>query len=199
MKNKRTVLVIAEIAILSALSLVLDYLAKITTGFLFPFGGSIGIQMIPVVLISYRRGVLSGVATGLIIGLIQFAYGGWYINFFQFLLDYPIPYTVVGLAGLALYLNKKKLNLFTVVLGTVFGGLLKYLSQYLSGVIFWKQMTDYEVFGYEFADNAFNYNTWSLFYNATYSIPSIILSAIVLAIIYVYAKQLFTCNDKPTY
>lgn len=199
MNNNRTVLIIAEIAILAAFAIVLDYLAQITTGSFFPFGGSIGIQMIPVVLISFRRGVLSGIATGLIIGLIQFTYGGWYINFFQFLLDYPLPYTLVGLAGSALYLNKKQINNTALILGTVLGGLLKYFSHYLSGVIYWKVNTGYEVFGYKFDDNTFNYNTWSLFYNATYTIPSTILSLIGIVIILKKAKHLFDINAKSMY
>ena len=66
---------IAEIAIFAALGYVLDMLAGIYSSPLFPNGGSLGIAMVCVFIISYRRGFLPGLITGLIMGLLDIADG----------------------------------------------------------------------------------------------------------------------------
>jgi thiamine transporter len=196
MKTNRTVLIIVEIAILSSLSLVLDYLANFTTGSLFVSGGSISIAMVPIMLIGFRRGIIAGIASGFIVGVIQVIYGGHILEFFQYIFDYPLAYTVVGLAGVFIYLNKKKINGPTIVLGSIFAGLLRYLSHILAGIIFWSEYVPAEFMFLNNRMTGFNAYTWSIFYNGLYMIPSIIVSSIVLYFLFKYAKQLFIVNDK---
>ena len=196
MKTNRTVLIIVEIAVLSSLSLVLDYLANFTTGSLFVSGGSISIAMVPIMLIGFRRGIIAGIASGFIVGVIQVIYGGHILEFFQYVFDYPLAYTVVGLAGVFIYLNKKKINGPTIVLGSIFAGLLRYLSHILAGIIFWSEYVPAEFMFLNNRMTGFNAYTWSIFYNGLYMIPSIIVSSIVLYFLFKYAKQLFIVNDK---
>lgn len=196
MKTNRTVLIIVEIAVLSSLSLVLDYLANFTTGSLFVSGGSISIAMVPIMLIGFRRGIIAGIASGFIVGVIQVIYGGHILEFFQYIFDYPLAYTVVGLAGVFIYLNKKKINGPTIVLGSIFAGLLRYLSHILAGIIFWSEYVPAEFMFLNNRMTGFNAYTWSIFYNGLYMIPSIIVSSIVLYFLFKYAKQLFIVNDK---
>jgi len=56
MLENNKVLVMAEIAILTALAVGLDFLAGIF--FSLPNGGSVSIAMVPIMLISFRRGVI---------------------------------------------------------------------------------------------------------------------------------------------
>lgn len=196
MKTNRTVLIIVEIAILSSLSLVLDYLANFTTGSLFVSGGSISIAMVPIMLIGFRRGIIAGIASGFIVGAIQVIYGGHILEFFQYVFDYPLAYTVVGLAGVFIYLNKKKISGPTIILGSIFAGLLRYLSHILAGIIFWSENVPTEFMFLNNRMTGFNAYTWSIFYNGLYMIPSIIVSSIVLYFLFKYAKQLFIVNDK---
>lgn len=196
MKTNRTVLIIVEIAILSSLSLVLDYLANFTTGSLFISGGSISIAMVPIMLIGFRRGIIAGIASGFIVGAIQVIYGGHILEFFQYIFDYPLAYTVVGLAGVFIYLNKKKISGPTIILGSIFAGLLRYLSHILAGIIFWSEYVPTEFMFLNNRMTGFNAYTWSIFYNGLYMIPSIIVSSIVLYFLFKYAKQLFIVNDK---
>ena len=110
MKNK-TIRFIVEVAISSALFLVLDYIANLYSNPIFVNGGTIGVAMVCIFLMSYRWGLKGGLLTGLIVGLIQTigAYtigGAWYIIFIQVALDYWAAYLVVGFSGL--YFNKIK-------------------------------------------------------------------------------------------
>ena len=97
----------AEVAIFAAIGYVLDLLASLYSGYLFPFGGSLSLALIPVVIISFRRGVFPGVISGFIIGLLDMLDGGipaftdtWYNYLLMISLDYLLAYTVVGLCGL---------------------------------------------------------------------------------------------------
>ena len=64
-----------EVAIFAALGFVLDMLAGAIWDPVFINGGSIGIALVCVFLISYRRGFVAGLATGLIMGLLDIADG----------------------------------------------------------------------------------------------------------------------------
>ncbi|HEY8444907.1 MAG TPA: energy-coupled thiamine transporter ThiT [Bacilli bacterium] len=192
MKTKnRTVLVMTEISILSALSLALDALASATSGFFFPDGGSIGIAMIPIMVISFRRGIVAGLTSGFIVGMIQVLWGGHFLEFTQYILDYPVAYTVVGLAGIFTYLNNRRLTVLNVIMGSIFAGLMRYLSHFFAGVFFWGE---YMQESFDFLSISFtglNVYTYSLVYNGSYMIPTIIINTIVIYVLYKYAKQIF--------
>ena len=181
MNNQKT-LMLVEMAIFAALGLVLD---KISFS-LWAQGGSISFVMIPILLIAVRWGLLSGVITGLIIGILQWALGGYIIHWLQGILDYIVAFSVVGLAGVfrsqiikaATNLNQKKIALY-ITLGITVGGLLRYVAHSLAGAVFFK----------EFAGDQ---NVWiyTIIYNGSYMIPAIILSAIVAIFIFTTAPRL---------
>ena len=174
-----TVKPIAEIAIFAALGYVLDMLAGIYSSPLFPNGGSLGIAMVCVFIISYRRGFLPGLITGLIMGLLDIADGfyvvsgaAWYLAFLQVALDYWIAYPLVALCGLFTRFikksqNKKQMVLF-IILGCVVGGLAKYMSHVLSGAIFWG--SDSGSFAWSFKGTNINPWAYSFIYNIAYII-----------------------------
>lgn len=176
----------AEIAIFAAIGFVLDAIAGAYSAPLFVNGGSIGIAMICVFIVSFRRGTLAGVLTGLIMGLIDLADGfysiasTWYIAMAQVLLDYIIVYALVGLAGLfkklAIQENKPKIQIGWLLLGCFVGGFLKFTSHYLSGVLFWNDPAGF-VWGFS---NSFLY---SFVYNGAYMLPSILLCLVIMFLI----------------
>ena len=68
-----------------------------------PQGGSFGLEMLPILFIAVRRGVLPGLVAGALFGLLQLAgvAGTPYIYHpVQALLDYPLAFGALGLAGL---------------------------------------------------------------------------------------------------
>lgn len=101
MGNQRVVLLV-EIAIFAALGYVLDLI-----GFGMPQGGSVTFVLVPIILIAFRRGVVAGIVTGFLIGLLQVVTGRFYpaplsfeIVIMQVGIDYFIAFMVAGLAGL---------------------------------------------------------------------------------------------------
>ena len=185
MKQILSVRAITEIAIFAALGFVLDLLQGFITGGLFPNGGSIGIAMVPIFIMCYRRGFICGLVTGLILGLTQMIGGvyaisdAWYKVFAQVALDYWLAYPLCAFAGLFMALYKKNNKVNWIIIGCIVGGFAKYLCHFLSGVIFWPS-------------DAWNVGSsflYSVLYNGAYMIPSIILCIIIMVIIgYKYSK-----------
>lgn len=101
--KKWTAKTIAYAALSIALSFVLSYVRL----FRMPQGGSITpASMLPLMLFSASFGVAPGVVAGLAYGILQYLQGGDFLNVWQFLLDYPIAFAALGLAGLYKHLNK---------------------------------------------------------------------------------------------
>jgi len=188
MKNF-SVKVLCEIAIFAAIGFVLDILQGGIWKGAFANGGSIGLAMVPVFIISYRRGLVPGILCGLLLSLVQMLGGIYVINgssmdgwkqtfgpFLQIMLDYVLAYTVVGLAGAFAkpYWNADKFGkkaLF-IIIGCLIGGMLKYLCHSLSGVFFWPG----EMWGISGA-------AYSWLYNGLYMIPNIIVCTVVMVLI----------------
>lgn len=187
MRNQRVVLLV-EIAIFAALGYVLDLI-----GFGMPQGGSVTFVLVPVILIAFRRGIMAGVVTGFLIGLLQVVTGRFYpaplsfeIVIMQVGIDYFIAFMVAGLAGLLrpAYIkayeqqNKKNMTI-AVVTGAFIASFLRYLAHVLSGILF---------FG-EFAEGQ-NVIIYSLGYNSTYMIPVFLFAAFICSTLFVKAPRL---------
>ena len=181
MDNKK-LLMLVEIAIFAAIGLVLDTLSfKV-----WAQGGSVSLVMVPIILIAFRWGLIPGMTTGLLIGVMQTMFGATIVHWLQGTLDYGVAFTVVGLAAVvrgpvleaAKNLNKKKMTLY-IILGTVLAGFLRYAAHTIGGAVF-------------FAEYAGDQNAWvySIIYNGTYMLPATILTAIVGVILFTAAPQL---------
>lgn len=194
MKNKEKLLMCAEVAIFAAIGYVLDLLASLYSGYLFPFGGSLSLALIPVVIISFRRGVFPGVICGFIIGLLDMLDGGipaftdtWYNYLLMISLDYLLAYTVVGLCGLFKPCIKKLNHKVLIPLATFVGGLGKFLIHFLSGVILWPEFP-----GQPILERC----VYSLGYNGGYMVPTIIVCTIITFLISLKFKQIFLLDVK---
>lgn len=164
--------VMAEVAILASLGYVLDIVQGLFLKGFFVSGGSIGIAMIPIFVICYRRGFFAGFLTGLIMGLLQLTGGiyaisdTWYKVFTQVALDYWLAYPLCSLAGIFKNLyDKHDKKLLWIIVGCVVGGIGKYLCHFLSGVIFWPS----DLW------NVGGSILFSIVYNGAYMIPNIII------------------------
>lgn len=197
-KNKIKLDVIAEVAIFSALAFALDMLQGGLFRGLFPNGGSIGIAMIPVLVIAYRRGLWPGLVCGLIVSLLQMLGGiyaiadKWYLVILQISLDYVIAYPLVAVAGLFHKSYQKaetnKQKIWALCLGTTIGGLLKLAAHYAAGVIFWSYTCPADFLG--------GPAVYSLVYNGGYMLPNIIISAVVLVIVALKQPTILTPNTN---
>ena len=190
MKNTaNTVRAITEIGIIAALGYVFDELQSILFKGIFINGGSIGIAMIAVLIIAYRRGVIAAVITGLIMGLIDVATSAYILHPIQMLLDYVFPYAFVGVVGfLKPFYDKAKdrnSKILWLVAGTVIGGLLKFLSHYLAGVIFWSDPS-----GFAWDLNDMNPFLYSFVYNIAFMGPCIVLTGALIVVIQITAPRI---------
>lgn len=190
--SRRITSTIAEIGLFAAIGFVLDEVQGMISKGLFVNGGSIGFALIAVVIIGYRRGFLSALLTGLIMGLLDIATSAFIIHPAQLFLDYILPYAFVAVSALFVYWYRKedkKNQLWILMLSIVAGGLMKFLSHYLAGVIFWADQS-----GFAWDLNYMNPNLYSAVYNIAFMGPSIVLSCCILAAIQVKAPQLLVAK-----
>ncbi len=178
MSNTRLVLLV-ETAIMAGLAYVLG-LVQINFG--WAYGGSISFVMVPIVILALRRGMLAGVTAGLIVGLLKLMFGGYVVHPIQAILDYPLAFLVIGLAGmvkLSPNLSKNKLMTLSVI-GIVVATALRFVCHFLSGVVFFA----------EFAEDT-PVLIYSAIYNLSYLVPEAIITAVAVYFIVVGAPQLF--------
>lgn len=146
----------------AALSIALSYVLSCFRLFRMPQGGSVTPgSMLPIMLFAAAYGVGPGVVVGVVYGALQYLQGGWFLNVWQFLLDYLLAFGALGLAGLA----KKLPKTWGLYAAIIIAAVTRALSATLAGYMFW--------------DTAF----WpSLVYNGTYLIPDTLI-CIVLALL----------------
>lgn len=148
----------------AALSIALSFVLSYVKMFEMPQGGSVTLaSMLPIMLFAAAYGVGPGLLAGAAYGLLQYLQGGWFVHPIQFLLDYPIAFALIGLAGVYKYLPKawQSWSLYACM---IVGALGRALSATLAGILYW--------------DSA----PWaSLVYNGTYLIPDTLI-CIMLAV-----------------
>lgn len=163
-KNKKTdIRALTVSALMIALATVLGMIKL----FEMPQGGSVTLlSILPIAVCGYLLGTRRGVMAGFCVGLINLIFGPYVIHPVQLLMDYPVAFGAVGLAGL----TRNSSNGLTK--GYIIGLIGRYICAVLSGVIF---------FG-EYAPEGFNAWTWSLWYNLTYLAVEGIITIIIINI-----------------
>ncbi|MCQ4921838.1 energy-coupled thiamine transporter ThiT [Tissierella carlieri] len=172
MEKRWDVKMLTEGGMMIALATILSYIKVYEA----PMGGSVTAgSMIPIILFAIRWGLIPGLAIGSTYGILQFILKPYFYHPIQFILDYPLAFGLLGLAGIAYYIKDKNsfkgyLNVFLAVFIGILG---RMISHVLSGVVF-------------FAEYAGDKNPWiySIEYNAYYLVPELIISCIVIAIIW---------------
>src|SRR5690625_7885787 len=99
MSSKR-ILFLIEVAIFTALALILDIIPFLKFK-IWPAGGSVSFAMIPIFILAFRWGIKGGLLSGFLWGILQIATGNAYILYFwQGLIEYGLAFTVLVLAGI---------------------------------------------------------------------------------------------------
>ena len=148
---------ISMAGICTALSFVLSYV-KFEAAWLQ--GGSITlVSFLPICLFSYIYGMKKGLIVGFIYGLLQAIQDPFIVHPGQFLLDYPIAFSMIALSGLLTDLNAlSNLPRLKFTIGALLTGLFRYIAHVVSGVF---------AFGAYAADSgATNFFTFSAVYNS---------------------------------
>ena len=192
MKKIIDVRVLAEIAILAAISFVLHLIQKAIFSGIWVNGGSIAFSIIPIIVLCYRRGFIPGLICSLIVMIINFA-GGiysiadvWYKVMLQILLDYVLAMPLLAVAGIFYKPFKnaktvKEKNIYLLV-GTICAILAQFVAYFLSGVLFWPTPAE----GWNVPAGA----VYSLLYNGSYTILTLPICTVIILLIYKRAPQL---------
>jgi thiamine transporter len=143
-----------------ALASVLNFIILYT----LPQGGSVTLGgMVPILFLALRRGVRVGVGAGMVLSLVILSVPGqaFVVNPIQFLLDYPIAYGALGLAG---FFPKRPL------IGVGAGILGRFCSHFVSGVVFFAS----------FAPTGESPVVYSAIYNGSYLLGEWFVSIIIM-------------------
>lgn len=154
--------ILAEIIVLVALAGALSLISH--SFFRLPQGGSINLGMIPIFWLALRRGWKIGIFAGAAFGLVDMTIEPFIVHPIQFILDYPLPFAVLGVAGLF-----RKF----IVVGVAVGGFGRFVCHFVSGIVYFS----------DYAPPGMNPVVYSAIYNGTYIIPSIIICAIIIGIL----------------
>ena len=153
-----------------------------------PLGGSVTLlSMLPIVMISCMLGLKWGMASSFAYAIIQLIFGitldgvlGWGLTPVMVIgtitLDYILAFSLLGIAGIF-----RKKGMIGIGSGVVIALLLRFFSHFLSGVILFKNLEQFEVFG-----NIINNRPvlYSICYNGFYMLPEIIITTIGAILIF---------------
>jgi thiamine transporter len=130
-------------------------------------GGSISLEMIPLILLALRQGPLVGIVAGAAYGLLDLAIEPFIVHPVQVLLDYPLAFGALGLAGFF------QPTVRGAILGTVVAVLARFICHFISGVVYFAS----------YAPEGWNVYIYSAAYNAAYLIPSLIIAVVVVLVL----------------
>ena len=128
-----------------------------------PWGGSIDLAMLPVILYAVRWGFGPGMVMSFAHGLLQMLFeGGIAIGWQSILGDYLVAYAVLGVAGL--FRGK-------FAIGTVVACLLRFAVHYVVGATVWAEYMPEVFLGLPMV------NPWvySALYNGAYMLPDLVM------------------------
>ena len=167
----------AKTVAFGALSIALSFVLSCIRLYRMPTGGSVTPgSMLPLMLFSVSFGVGPGLLAGLAYGLLQYLQGGWWLNVWQFLLDYLLAFAALGLAGIAH--NKSDKWLF---LSIPIAALGRAVCAILAGLM-WVADTPVE----ELVIGSTQFNSpllYSIVYNGAYLIPDTLICLLLAFLI----------------
>jgi thiamine transporter len=151
----------------AALGVALAFVLGLIRVWKMPFGGSISLEMAPLILLAIRQGPWVGIVAGATYGLLDLAIDPFIVHPVQVLFDYPLAFGVLGLAGFF------RPTVRGAIFGTVVAVLARFLCHFVSGVVFFAS----------YAPKGWNPYLYSAAYNLAYLIPSLIIALVVVVVV----------------
>lgn len=132
--------VMVETALVVALAATLHILKL----WQMPAGGTVSLEMLPILVIALRRGARVGVTAGVLFGVVDVVLEPFVVHWVQFLLDYPLAFAAVGLAGVwasgwhRAFRNNGSgtRTAWITAAAVVTGSAGRYVAHFVSGVVF---------------------------------------------------------------
>ncbi len=146
-------------------AVALSGVLHLITLFQSPQGGRVtAAAMVPVLFVAVRRGPRVGILAGVAYGLVVLLEEPFIYHPVQFLLDYPLAFGALGLAG---FFRKVPL----VGVGVGIGG--RFICHFISGLVFFAT----------YAPAGMDPALYSAIYNASYLVPEFIVSAVIMFVL----------------
>ncbi|HEV8338298.1 MAG TPA: energy-coupled thiamine transporter ThiT [bacterium] len=146
---------LTETGLALALVAVLNLIPPI---FKMPQGGSVTAgSMVPIFFVALRWGGVWGILTGALGGLINYWIDPQYYHPLQWVLDYPVAFGALGIAGFL-----RRLPVAAIIVG----GALRFGAHVLSGVVFFAS----------FAPKGMSPLLYSTVYNGSFMLPEVAIS-----------------------
>ena len=145
------------LAAATALALILGYLKL----YRLPQGGSITLETVPILLLALWHGPRLGILCGCLTGVLKVLLDPFVLHPIQILLDYPVPFALLGLAGMVP--GRPRLGILLASTG-------RYLSHVLSGAIFFAH----------YAPEGVDVWHYALLYNLSYAGPEALIALLVV-------------------
>ena len=179
----------AEIGMAVALAVVLGLLTRLVQ---LPYGGSVNLSGLPIIVIALRQGVVPGVTTGALYGIVAFVLNPYYFHPIQVVLDYPMAFACLGLAGWKLDRFDLSVGIKRVIISAaiILAGGFRLLAHWTSGVVFFAH----------FAPEGQPVWLYSLVYNASYLVPEVLAYILLVQMIlrFVYPIERTDLHLQPS-
>ncbi|MDE6589142.1 MAG: energy-coupled thiamine transporter ThiT [Oscillospiraceae bacterium] len=182
-KQHNTVRAMVEGAIFVAIAEVLGYFPKLWQ---MPYGGSVTLMMVPIIIYALRWGLGQGLLAGLALGVLDFMLnGGISIGWQSIIGDYVAALTALGLAGIG---HKKGFP--GIILGSAAGCLGRFVCIWITGATLWGEYM-FDVYGLPM-DNEFVY---SFLYNIPVLISGVLAVIVCTALYNIKATQKYMLGE----
>ena len=198
--------ILVESALMVAIASVLCVFPK------FKFlanGGSITFcSMLPIIVLSYRRGLKWGFAGGFVFALVQTLTGFTPAGLspktlvIELVFDYLLAFTILGIGGI--FRDKLGNPRKELLLGTCIALFLRFICHFISGYVLWGEYAEW--FFSELGDWGASILAryagtglmllYSAVYNASYMLPELIITGIAAWFIAPYAKTYMANSDQ---
>ncbi|MDR5659053.1 energy-coupled thiamine transporter ThiT [Serpentinicella sp. ANB-PHB4] len=127
-KKRKQVNLTTKMMVYGSLCISLSFVLSNIRLYRLPQGGSVTpASMLPMVIYAVVFGPLPGIIAGVAYGLLQYIQASYVVHWAQIIIDYPLAFGFLGLAGLY-----RKNLIVALVIGT-FG---RFIMHFLSGIIF---------------------------------------------------------------
>ncbi len=174
----------------AGICIALAYALSYVKLFSLPQGGSVTlVSMLPLIIYAYIFGARKGILVGVIYGALQCLQSPQIYQPLQVVIDYPIAFGVLGLAGIVKNLGFLKTPLLKFIFGACLACILRYFCHVISGIFVFSS----------WAMEGYTAVTWGFVYNL-YLIAELALILVVGCGIFAskgLVKQFTSINPYP--
>ena len=188
MRNTRLITLI-EGAIIAGVAVALSYIPLNTANAAF----DLSLGLIPLGVYALRRGLLPGMAVGLVWGLLIIVLGKAYIlSIPQLILEYPVAFAFGGFGGILAGRLRRSLAagsaagvLRIVIFAGVLAAVTRWVFHFWAGVVFWGSLLP----------EGTNVYLYSFAWNGASAAANAVMLAVLLSVLIRTARSMFIPKD----